>query len=226
MMIKIMMFKEVRKLFTILGALASCSLVYGQLDWDQLQIEPDVVLGQKEAEAVYKFTNRGSYPVTITKVSAACSCTTTELQKKTYEPGESGQIETKFIFGSRTGFHRKKFIVETDDQSNRHTQLEVKAFIPTIVMVNPTNLVWAVGSDQREKEVDLMVGENFSGAAILNVRSTNFDFFPKLKTLEEGKKYKLIVTADKVGRQSEADLHIISLFEGIRQVTVIPCALK
>jgi hypothetical protein len=38
-------------------------------------------------EAKYRFSNTGTYPVTIIEVQPSCGCTTVQLAKKEYAPG-------------------------------------------------------------------------------------------------------------------------------------------
>src|ERR1700674_5564029 len=67
----------------------------------------------KEVVAKYKFTNTGPKPIKIQSVQPSCGCTTAQLNKTDYAPGESGEIETKFTFAGRTGKQEKAITVDT-----------------------------------------------------------------------------------------------------------------
>src|SRR3954454_24763345 len=58
-------------------------------------------------EAHFTFKNAGAEPVTIRRVRTPCGCTAPSLAKTTFAPGETGQIDVKFTFGSRKGPTRK-----------------------------------------------------------------------------------------------------------------------
>ena len=86
----------------------------------------------------FPFVNKASVPVTITDVSTTCGCTTTSLAKKTYEPGESGEIVATFNPLNRQGLEKKTIAVKTDDPEAKPINLELNVFvIPRIGLDNP-----------------------------------------------------------------------------------------
>lgn len=58
----------------------------------------NIEVGTK-AIALFHFKNTGNSPLVIKAVKPGCGCTTAELKKKNYAPGESGTI--KIVFNSR-----------------------------------------------------------------------------------------------------------------------------
>ena len=89
------------------------------LEWSERRVTMDAAPGQKQAEAEFVFRNTGEEPVTITQVWSSCGCTTTALEKRTYEAGEGGRITATFVFGSRVGRHVKTLRITTDEPGGR-----------------------------------------------------------------------------------------------------------
>lgn len=89
---------------------------HAQLAWESTRQEVAAKPGDTQAAIRFPFVNRGSEPVTIKKVRSSCGCTTVELAKKTYQPGEKGEIIALFDFGNRTGAQSKRVIVQTSDK--------------------------------------------------------------------------------------------------------------
>ena len=90
-----------RTLFFLLCAFAGSA--FGQLTWEN----PEQTFNSKPQDesvvAKYRFTNTGKQSLKIENVKTSCGCTTTALTKTEYAPGESGEIEAKFVFSGRTG---------------------------------------------------------------------------------------------------------------------------
>lgn len=59
---------------------------------------------------VFEFTNTGSAPLIITKVSSSCGCTIPKKPEGPIQPGESGEIQVKYDT-SRPGPIRKAITV-------------------------------------------------------------------------------------------------------------------
>lgn len=55
----------------------------------------------------FKFTNTGSEPVIISKVSASCGCTTPEYTSTPVAPGKEGEIAVRFDSNGQKGVQQK-----------------------------------------------------------------------------------------------------------------------
>ena len=51
--------------------------------------------------------NEGQTAVTNESLKPSCGCTTAELEKKTYAPGEKGEVRARFDIGQRVGVQSK-----------------------------------------------------------------------------------------------------------------------
>src|SRR5690606_23474941 len=129
---------------TILAVFLTSS-VLGALAWEKEKQQFETEFGQESVEAVYEFTNTGDQTVTITSAKASCGCTVPTLEKKVYEPGESGELTAIFTLGSRQGAQHKTITVETEsgDESQQY-KLELEVDIPIPVTLSPRVRFWSV----------------------------------------------------------------------------------
>ena len=129
-----------------------------QLAWDKhsLEFQPTVT----DTNVVMKFTfkNVGSQTVTLSKVTSSCSdCTTMELKKNAFQPGESGEINAVFKFGERVGVHEKTIVVESDDPKEPKAELKFKVNIPEILKVTPSFVFWVRDGEKAAKTMNVKV---------------------------------------------------------------------
>jgi len=117
-------------LFFFLGSLTPVS---AQLQWNQPKQTFTPQLGEKVVTAKYRFTNTGLSPVTIIDVYTSCGCTSATLAKKTYAPGESGEIEVTFKFAGYTEHQQKWIYVTTNVAGTEPALLTVSVDIPPSV---------------------------------------------------------------------------------------------
>src|ERR1700758_5610165 len=104
---------------------AFASSAFGQLTWDN----PEQMFNSKPQDesvvAKYRFTNTGEQSLKIGSVKTSCGCTTAALTKTEYAPGESGEIEAKFVFAGSTGRQEKAITVSTSDTPQQPTILRL-----------------------------------------------------------------------------------------------------
>ena len=73
---------------------------FAQLRWEKTVQSFERSPGDPAVEATYPFKNTSTVPVTIKKLRTSCGCTAAKLEKRTYAPGESGEIAAKSMFGA------------------------------------------------------------------------------------------------------------------------------
>jgi hypothetical protein len=89
--------------------------VFGALKWRTQQALLTPRPGETQATALFAFKNESDRPVTITDVRPSCPCTSVELTRRTYAPGEQGSIRAKVALGDWKGVQTKMIFVTTDD---------------------------------------------------------------------------------------------------------------
>ena len=145
----------------------------------------------------FTFTNKGDKPASITKSDSGCSCLKVEISggKLKYAPGESGVVRTTFEMGNFSGTVDKMVAVWIDDDpvDKPSTQLTVRVNIPILVALEPKTLKWDLGAKADPQIIHIEMAEG-SSIHVTGVTSSSEAFACELKTVDDGKKYDLIVT--------------------------------
>jgi hypothetical protein len=78
-----------------------------------------------EVSANFEFENVGDSVLIIKNVSTTCGCTTTQLEKLEYQPGEKGTIPAKINSKGYSGKVTKTITVSTNDEANPYSRLKI-----------------------------------------------------------------------------------------------------
>lgn len=166
--------------------------VQGRLVFDNEMVRVSTDFGDRESRGIFTFTNTGTEPVAITNVRTSCGCTTTELAKRDYAPGESGRIEAKLDIAQRQGLQRKTVYVSTDAPDGEY-QLMFETVIPVLQKVTPRVLTWRKGEEPEAQIIDV----HFSHSDPIHVTSVENPaggFDVEVEVVEEGKHYRIVAT--------------------------------
>jgi hypothetical protein len=106
----------------------------------------------------FKFTNTGDSLLKITKVSKTCGCTPYTLEKKKYEPGESGALKVSYKAGVRPTSIIKRLFVSSNDKANPKVELTLKGKI-------------ALKIDYRPKKLELLLNKENAGCPEITIKS-------------------------------------------------------
>ncbi len=148
---------------------------------------------QAEVKAAFPFKNSGDHPVTITEAQPSCGCTTAELKKKTYAPGESGEIAVVFHPAERTGLQEKYITVTTDEPNQEPIQLLLEVNIKQHLTIEPRLLAWGLGEKPSERLVVVSalpsrpITELTAQGVLAGACET------RIEVVEKGQKYHLYV---------------------------------
>jgi len=178
---------------------------HADLVWEKPVQEIHVVPEDKAVIAQFAFKNTGAEPVTIKRVVTSCGCTTAKLGKDTYAPGESGEIDVKFVFGSRRGPQRKLITVTSADK--QVWRLDLRSWIHEPLTVSPALVYWKNGTVPEGKVVKLSAGPG-QPINIKSVKSTSPRFKTSLAEVKPGQEYALTVTPADTSETTSAELII------------------
>lgn len=178
-----------------------------QLAWEKTRQDFQRSPDDKAIEAHYAFRNAGSAPVTIKSLRSSCGCTTARLEKKTYAPGERGEVVLRFTFGDRKGLYRKVVTVTTDDKSAAPVTLDLVVNIHDPLTIAPALVWWRKGDAAEAKPVALNA-EPGESVRITGVTSTNPRFTASLRTTEPGQKYAVAVTPANTAEKDTAEIKV------------------
>jgi Protein of unknown function (DUF1573) len=193
----------IRPLLIVL--LSGIAAARADLSFEKELQEFHVVPDDKSVTARYTFKNTGTEPLTIKRVTSSCGCTSTKLSKNTYAPGETGEIEAKFTFGSRRGPQRKLITVTSEDK--QLWRLELRCWIHDPLTVSPALVYWRSGTEPASKVVKLTAGPG-QPINIKSVKSSSPRFKTSLAEVKPGQEYALTVTPADTVENSSAELTI------------------
>jgi hypothetical protein len=148
-----------RFLVGTVAALMISALNGSGLEWETKRISIVATPEQESAEGIFAFTNNSDQTVTIKSVRSSCGCTVAELEKRVYQPGESGEIRTLFTFGTRTGAQRKSISVVTDATHEAKTNLHLEVSIPELIQIKPFFVFWRKGDALEPKTIELRMSD-------------------------------------------------------------------
>lgn len=83
----------------------------------------------KTVNIAFEFENAGNEVLLIRNIIPACGCTTAELEKKEYQPGEKGTIHSKFNTSGYNGKVVKTITVISNDGSAPEVRLAISGNI-------------------------------------------------------------------------------------------------
>lgn len=168
------------------------SFIYADLQWEKKELEFHPSVTDTSVTAEFNFTNVGPDAVTIRSVETACGCTTANLDKMIYQPGEKGRITAVFTFGQRTGLQNKAIRVFLEGEAKERV-LSIITHIPELLKVSPQFVFWQTGEAPQPKTIELTVARN-SPIRVTKVSSSDPSIKVALETVQDGKSYKVSVT--------------------------------
>ncbi len=199
--------------------LCGLTLSDAALTWESTLYQHTATVDEDHAVATFPFQNTGNTPVQILEVRPSCGCTVAQLEKRIYQPGESGEIELKFTYGARTGLQNVNVSVLT---SNRTIpiNLSLEVMIPVLVELTPRILYWRQGESMEPRTVRVTLHAE-SGLELVEVKSGNSAFSHKLIPGDNPGEYALEITPPEDGRRQMDRIDLVTKAPD-REETVYP----
>ncbi|MDD2706830.1 MAG: DUF1573 domain-containing protein [Verrucomicrobiae bacterium] len=187
--------------------LACCPLLHAQLKWDRqfLEFNPGVL--DTNVTARFAFQNAGNYPITLIRVQSSCNCAQIRQERKTYQPGETGEIAAVFNFGIRTGPIRHDVVASTDDKSQPIARLAFKVNIPELIRISPPFVCWRPGDAATPKNISVNVVHS-NAIHVTKILSNHPQLPARLKTITEGREYVIEITPSSLDKPIISTLRI------------------
>jgi hypothetical protein len=169
----------------------------GNLTFPEVTKEINPGVDATKVTADFKFTNQTDKPVTIAKYDAGCSCMSVQIAdgKRVYAPGESGVLRANFDMGNFSGSVDKNISVwlDGDAETAPSEHLTVRVNIPVLVELEPKTVKWEVNGATETKTIEIKMNGD-KPIHISSVSPSSESFSHELKTLEDGKRYQLVIT--------------------------------
>ena len=136
-------------------AQAQPRMTLDSLHFDFGRIAPNAIVSHR-----FKVTNTGSAPLTISRMTAGCGCTTTLVGKETLAPGESTELEVAFNPAGNRGPVQKTVEVVSDDALEPNQTLTFQADVLPVVLPDPEVVRFEdlVRKDRRKASVKVVSG--------------------------------------------------------------------
>lgn len=182
-------------------------LAHAELKWEKPVQQYQRVPDDKAIETRYAFRNVGTTPVTIKSLRSSCGCTTARLDKKTYAPGESGEVTAKFTFGDRKGAYLKGITVTTDEKGVDPIVLKLFVDILEPVTLTPGLVFWRTGEATAAKTVQI-TADPAKPVKVKSVVSSNPNFTASLQTVQAGSQYAIAITPTATAQKGNAEITV------------------
>lgn len=131
-----------------------------------------------ESHSEFAFTNTSSHQVTISGITTSCGCTTAELEKKTYLPGESGKIEVDFTIGSRSGEQEK--VIRVTTSTGEKIDLHYKIHLPPGPTFSSNVASWRQGAKPEPRVISITLPKGHS-YSLVKIEPSNSAISASLK---------------------------------------------
>lgn len=171
--------------------LAAVSPARAELAWKHQAVDLRADAKSTVLEARFPFTNTGNAPVDITRVESSCGCTVVTLEKRHYEPRESGEIVARYTVGTQVGLQKKTVEVGTND-GREPIILTLNIQIPEVLRIQPAFVTWKHGETPAAKTITLEMLQD-TPVKDVSVQSTAVGFVAEVKPLVPGRKYEVAV---------------------------------
>ncbi len=206
--------------FFLLLALAHGALA--GIVWEQPTQNFEAVQGDAKVAAKFSFVNKGKAPVTVTGIETSCGCTTAELEKKTYAPGETGEITVVFTLGGRVGKQEKRVGVTTSDSDDPAT-LTMRVNIRELFSVHPLFVYWQDEEKLEPKQLAVTLAEEVRASA-LRVTSSSKRLAAEVREVEKGRAYQIVLMPERGAETVTAELEITAEIPGRKALTAVAYA--
>ena len=183
------------------------SFAHAELKWEKPVQKFQRVPEDKVVEARYAFRNSGPAPLTIKSIRSSCGCTTGKLDKRTYAPGEEGEVVMRFSFGDRKGPHLKTLRVSTDEKNAEPEVLKLIVDIHDPVTLAPGLVFWRTGEAASAKTVQLTADAS-QPVRVKSVTSSNPNFTATLQTVQAGAQYAVAIVPAATARKEAAEITV------------------
>jgi hypothetical protein len=172
--------------------LSTSSLGRAAIEWESSEQRECAKVEDGSIVYVFGFANVGEQPALVQEVKAACGCIVAAPDKKSYSPGERGEIKAELFLGYHTGTIERTLVVVTDDKDEPVTKLKLIAEIPAILKMTPGKLEFKRGEAATVRKVKVKVVST-TPLKVTGARSNEPVVKLSLATIKDGEEYELSV---------------------------------
>lgn len=144
------------------------------LTWDSMSHDFGNIPDTAPVTHVFKFTNKTDKRVTIQSANGSCGCTVPALQKKTYEPGESGEMTVTFNPQSRRGPQPKQITVTyAEPPGTPPTMLTITSNVQPLMVIEPLKMYLMDVDSRTGKSTEVLVSGRKADFVVQSVETVS-----------------------------------------------------
>src|SRR5690606_2927490 len=107
------------------------SIMGGKIEFSENEFNFGEVKEGEIVDHVYEFTNTGSTPVILGRVTASCGCTTPSYTQTPILPGEKGEVKVSFNSDGQVG-RQQKIVTIVSNAENNITTIQLKGEVTAL----------------------------------------------------------------------------------------------
>ena len=135
------------------------------------------ILDTGPADLIYEFKNTGSETLEIQLIKPSCGCTVPEMEKKSYEPGETGTMKVTFDPSGKKGAISRNITIYTNSSSKPVHTLIVQSFVKPVVITKPRILAFDMTQKGQSQTKDISIYGRFEDFKVTRATTTDPDVF-------------------------------------------------
>lgn len=196
-----------------------------QLEWDATEIHHIATDEELAYNASFSFVNAGTTAIEVTETRTSCGCTVAKLTKKTYQPGERGEITATFTYGDRTGGQKKTIHVRTSHPDQANVALTLHVDVPEAVKIEG-GWVWWRGKAERHNPKTIRIEVLQDEPIEVELQETRY-FDVVLDASEDGRQMEIqVVPKESAPATGNDSLRITTTAKSVRaREILIPLTL-
>jgi hypothetical protein len=182
------------------------------------------VQNQEAIEHVFLLKNEGTATLEISGAKSFCGCTVASISDTNVPPGGTSKVTAKLSLAGRYGALDKKVSVESNDPAKPSFMLALRGTVFSPIDVSPDRVTFSPtppGTTSTSEVVLAAAGTNVF--KVTQVKSSSPAFLAETATVEDGKKYKIIVRTALGGQQGYVNGQVtVTTDHPSRQSILIP----
>jgi hypothetical protein len=144
------------------------------LSWDGMAHDFGNIPDTAMVTHIFRFTNRTDKRVTIQSAAGSCGCTVPALEKKAFEPGESGEMTVTFNPQHRRGPQPKQItVMYAEPAGTPSTVLTINSNVQPLMVVEPMKMYLMEVDAKQGKSTEITVSGRKADFQVLGVDTTN-----------------------------------------------------
>lgn len=143
------------------------------LTWEKMAHDFGNIPDTEAVTYVFKFKNNTDKNVTILRAHGSCGCTVPDLPKKSFKPGEAGEMPVTFNPQHRKGANPKSITIEYSEPAGTpQTMVTINSNVQPLVMIEPQKMYLMEVDSKMGKTTEITVSGRKKDFAVTSVEKS------------------------------------------------------